>query len=88
MDKHLSEMIEQRGMEPSPITPQMFGNAGREHMEKYGMFIFHTGMQSILYLGAVQCRAVRGVMTWSMVGALSELCSPFSKEATPHSLHQ
>jgi len=25
-----------RGMEKSPFAPQLFGNAGREHMEKYG----------------------------------------------------
>ena len=37
MDLHLNAMIEERGMTESPITAQMFGNAGREHMEKYGM---------------------------------------------------
>lgn len=36
MDKHLESMIEERGMTEAPLTPQMFGNAGREHMEKYG----------------------------------------------------
>jgi len=35
MDKHLESMMETRGLEPAPIAPQMFGNAGREHMEKY-----------------------------------------------------
>jgi acetyl-CoA acetyltransferase len=37
MDKHVITMIEGRGgWEESPPAPQMFGNAGREHMEKYG----------------------------------------------------
>jgi acetyl-CoA acyltransferase len=29
-------MIKLRGFEASPVAPQMFGNAGREHMERYG----------------------------------------------------
>jgi acetyl-CoA acyltransferase len=36
MDKHLTTMVEARGWEQSPPAPQMFGNAGREHMERYG----------------------------------------------------
>ncbi len=37
MDKHFAVMVEQRGFEPTaPGAPQMFGNAGLEHMEKYG----------------------------------------------------
>jgi acetyl-CoA acetyltransferase len=36
LDKHFKVMIEQRGMAKAPPTAQMFGNAGREHMEKYG----------------------------------------------------
>ncbi|XP_004364627.1 sterol carrier protein 2 [Capsaspora owczarzaki ATCC 30864] len=36
MDKHVGVMAETRGLEASPMTAQMFGNAGREHMEKYG----------------------------------------------------
>lgn len=36
MDKHAKVMIELRGFAPAPVAPQMFGNAGREHMEKYG----------------------------------------------------
>ena len=37
MDKHIGAMIEGRGdWEAAPPAPQMFGNAGREHMEKYG----------------------------------------------------
>ncbi len=36
MDKHATAMIEMRGYEPkSPAAAQFFGNAGREHMEKY-----------------------------------------------------
>jgi len=36
MDKHLKAMVEKRGFAKAPAAPQMFGNAGREHMEKYG----------------------------------------------------
>jgi acetyl-CoA acetyltransferase len=36
MDKHLARMIEIRQAESSPMAPQMFGNAGRDHMDKYG----------------------------------------------------
>ena len=36
IDKHLMTMFEVREPEESPFAPQMFGNAGREHMERYG----------------------------------------------------
>ncbi len=37
MDKHVGAMIAGRGdWEAAPAAPQMFGNAGREHMEQYG----------------------------------------------------
>lgn len=37
MDKHFSVMVAARGFEPTaPGAPQMFGNAGREHMDRYG----------------------------------------------------
>jgi sterol carrier protein 2 len=36
MDQHARVMVELRGIAPAPVAPQMFGNAGREHMEKYG----------------------------------------------------
>jgi acetyl-CoA acetyltransferase len=36
MDQHLQRMYEMRPPEESPMAPQMFGNAGREHMQKYG----------------------------------------------------
>ncbi|XP_059489696.1 sterol carrier protein 2 [Neocloeon triangulifer] len=36
MDKHVEMMADVAGINASPITAQMFGNAGREHMEKYG----------------------------------------------------
>ena len=40
MDKHVQVMLDGHGYEKGPITPQMFGNGGREHMEKYGRIIF------------------------------------------------
>src|SRR5260221_3674469 len=36
LDKHATRMFELRDPEPSPPAPQMFGNAGRDHMQKYG----------------------------------------------------
>ncbi|KAJ8011523.1 hypothetical protein DPEC_G00059100 [Dallia pectoralis] len=36
MDKHMEVMFNKYGMAAAPAAPQMFGNAGREHMEKYG----------------------------------------------------
>ncbi len=36
MDKHAKAMIEKRGFAKAPPAAQFFGNAGREHMEKYG----------------------------------------------------
>ncbi|HTX01539.1 MAG TPA: lipid-transfer protein [Acidimicrobiales bacterium] len=42
MDKHLGAMIAGRGdWEAAPPAPQMFGNAGREHMERYGSTAEH-----------------------------------------------
>jgi len=36
MDKHFHAMVELRGFAKAPAAPQFFGNAGREHMERYG----------------------------------------------------
>ncbi len=36
MERHVRRMLEMRDPEASPMAPQMFGNAGREHMERYG----------------------------------------------------
>ena len=36
MDRHVEMMVKLRGFETSPVAPQIFGNAGREHMERYG----------------------------------------------------
>jgi acetyl-CoA acetyltransferase len=36
MDKHMERMFELRDPESSPFAPQMFGNAGRDHMDRYG----------------------------------------------------
>ena len=36
MDKHFMRMFEIRSPEQSPFAPQMFGNAGRDHMQMYG----------------------------------------------------
>jgi acetyl-CoA acetyltransferase len=36
MDKHFKVMVEARGFAKAPPAPQMFGNAGLEHMDRYG----------------------------------------------------
>ncbi len=36
MDKHFKLMVQERGFAKAPGAPQMFGNAGLEHMERYG----------------------------------------------------
>jgi acetyl-CoA acetyltransferase len=36
IDKHYTALVELREWENAPPAPQMFGAAGREHMEKYG----------------------------------------------------
>ncbi|XP_031567987.1 non-specific lipid-transfer protein-like [Actinia tenebrosa] len=36
MDKHMEVMMNRYEFAAAPVTPQMFGNAGKEHMEKYG----------------------------------------------------
>lgn len=34
-------MMETHGLAKAPFAPQMFGNAGREHMKKYGTKLEH-----------------------------------------------
>ncbi|HLK12191.1 MAG TPA: lipid-transfer protein [Candidatus Binatia bacterium] len=36
MYRHMKAMFQLRGKAEAPPAPQMFGNAGREHMERYG----------------------------------------------------
>jgi len=36
MDRHIQVMIDKQGYEDAPAAAQMFGGAGREHMERYG----------------------------------------------------
>jgi len=36
MDRHVAALLELREWENAPPAPQMFGAAGREHMERYG----------------------------------------------------
>jgi len=37
--KHFEAMAELRQIAAAPLTPQLFGNAGLEHMEKYGRLL-------------------------------------------------
>ncbi|XP_078042390.1 sterol carrier protein X-related thiolase [Augochlora pura] len=41
MDKHVELMADIAGINESPITAQLFGNAGLEHMKKYGTKLEH-----------------------------------------------
>lgn len=36
MEDHVGVLFEMYDFEPSPVTAQFFGNAGREHMKMYG----------------------------------------------------
>jgi acetyl-CoA acetyltransferase len=36
LDRHYETMAALRGRTDAPLAPQIFGNAGREHMERYG----------------------------------------------------
>ena len=36
VEKHVITMANLRGFETGPVAAQLFGNAGREHMDKYG----------------------------------------------------
>ena len=38
-EPHVNVTSETYGLEAAPIMAQLFGNAGREHMEKYGTVI-------------------------------------------------
>jgi acetyl-CoA acetyltransferase len=44
MDKHLNTMISMREFAAAPAAAQFFGNAGREHMERYGTTAEHFAM--------------------------------------------
>jgi len=41
LDRHLQTMFTVRSPEQSPFAPQMFGNAGRDHMDRYGSTAEH-----------------------------------------------
>ncbi|VFV19036.1 non-specific lipid-transfer protein [Lynx pardinus] len=41
VDKHLEVLIKKYGLCAKPVAPQMFGFAGKEHMEKYGTKVEH-----------------------------------------------
>ncbi|XP_059110648.1 sterol carrier protein 2 [Peromyscus eremicus] len=41
LDKHIDVLINKYGLSAHPIAPQMFGSAGKEHMEKYGTKVEH-----------------------------------------------
>jgi len=38
MSKHVRVIKESYGIGTGPMAAQMFGNAGREHMEKFGKY--------------------------------------------------
>lgn len=44
LDRHVMSILQRYAPEQSPMAPQMFGNAGREHMERYGSTPEHFAM--------------------------------------------
>ncbi|XP_022103364.1 non-specific lipid-transfer protein-like isoform X2 [Acanthaster planci] len=47
IDKHVEVLMNTHGLQPGPITAQMFSQAGKEHMSKYGTTAEH--MAKIAY---------------------------------------
>ena len=43
LENFVKKNFELRKPEKGPIAPNLFGNAGREHMEKYGTTLEHFG---------------------------------------------
>uniref|UniRef100_A0A1L8EE39 Sterol carrier protein 2 n=1 Tax=Haematobia irritans TaxID=7368 RepID=A0A1L8EE39_HAEIR len=43
MERHITEMSEMAEIGPGPMAAQIFGNAGKEHMKKYGTKPEHFG---------------------------------------------
>ena len=41
MERHVMRMSELSGIEAAPMAPQLFGNAGIAHMNKYGTTAQH-----------------------------------------------
>lgn len=41
VDKHVMALSEVAELEAAPMAPQLFGNAGLEHMKKYGTTPLH-----------------------------------------------
>ena len=37
-DKHNAISVKLRGKDKSPFAAQLFGNGGRDHMDKYGLY--------------------------------------------------
>ncbi len=50
MEKHVPVLASKYGISAAPMTPQMFGAAGKEHMEKYGERKLHTHAVSVDHL--------------------------------------
>ena len=44
LDRHVMSILQRYPYEQTPVAPQMFGNAGREHMERYGSTPEHFAM--------------------------------------------
>jgi len=60
LDKHATAMFALREPEASPAAPQMFGNAGRDHMEKYGSEPDHYARIGWQLRGRADARQVEG----------------------------
>ncbi len=57
MDKHVEVLSDNYGIGSAPITPQMFASAGREHMEKYGIYSTSTCLSTctLCYYSVITC---------------------------------
>lgn len=81
MDKHLEVLINKYGLSAHPVAPQMFGSAGKEHMEKYGMFKrtrgFKTGYVHMMRSNRCLLRS------WETPGYIKHKMVPKSRRSSP-----
>uniref|UniRef100_A0A1I7W7E7 Uncharacterized protein n=1 Tax=Heterorhabditis bacteriophora TaxID=37862 RepID=A0A1I7W7E7_HETBA len=61
----LKVMSDTYGLFPAPITAQMFGNAGKEHMEKNSQFTKEYSLDEVMnarkiydFMGLLECKHI------------------------------
>jgi len=75
MINHIETMAELFEISSAPLTAQMFGNAGIEHMRKYGEFESYVVASLNVYISA-NFSGVEGSVLW--VGGLTDASFGFA----------